>query len=170
MDLSCRSMDLSGVEESTPTTSTPIKSQTPASRLTCDQCGKTFKTKYGLNIHNMKHTGHYKHVCVICQQGFGQTKQFKSHVASHNKLTISNCNDCGKSFTGHSSLRRHMLVCGGNANSEFHCDICSVDFKTKEYLRAHQRGKHQEPKYMCESCGKAFAWRSSLAVHKKKCK
>jgi len=122
MDMSCLSMDLSGVEE--PMTCTPTKSKTPTSRFTCNQCGNMYKSKYGLNIHSMKHTGHYKHVCVICNKGFGLTKQFKSHVASHNKLTVSSCNDCGKSFIRvipQSSLRRHtcMLVCGEMLTQNF---------------------------------------------------
>ena len=119
----------------------------------------------------MKHTGHYKHLCAICSQGFGQNRQFKSHVASHNKLAVTKCDIRGKEFTGHSSLKRHTLVCGKrNISSKFFCDQCALEFKTKEYLRAHQRGKHQDPRYMCENCGKAFAWRSSLGAHKKKCK
>ena len=77
MHLSCLSMDFSSVEE--PTTSTPSKSKTPTSRFTCDQCGNTHKTKYKMNFHSMKHTGHYKHGCVICNQGFGQTKKFMLH-------------------------------------------------------------------------------------------
>lgn len=57
----------------------------------------------------------------------------------------------------------------------FRCEICGIDFKTKQYLqkhitksKLHQRRIEATDKYICV-CGKKYSHRQGLNVHKQKC-
>ena len=51
----------------------------------CRQCGKSYATRSGLYFHEATHTGQYKHTCFLCEKGFMQTNQYKTHLATHQK-------------------------------------------------------------------------------------
>ena len=135
------------------------KTSTQTSPYNCDQCGKTYKTHYSLTIHYKgQHSHDFKHVCPLCSKGYTQTKPFRAHMSSHNKLAWSKCLNCNKEFMGHSSLSRHKQTCGKEvAAGRFVCEVCAITFKSRQNLQAHNRGKHRDPLYQCDSCGKSFA-------------
>ena len=138
----------------------------------CDACGKHCKTNYGLRLHiKSKHERNFKHECSMCKKTFNQTVQYRYHCSTHLKVQIDKCPHCKDSFSSHGSLARHLKTCSSNKDSfqTFKCNQCSASFPHKNRLRYHQRGKHGEKRYTCEGCNKAFAWRSSLSVHRRHC-
>jgi len=61
----------------------------------CDQCGKTYKTKYGLTLHIKSiHQRIFKFQCQICQKGFSQSANYKGHLASHDTVLKLKCDQC----------------------------------------------------------------------------
>ena len=161
-------------DKSEPLTSTPEKSG--RQDFMCDQCAKRFKTRYRLNIHKKQHGGIFKHVCQVCTKGYNQTTQFRFHYARHQNFPSASCRFCKKTFTGHSSLQRHLSICSSNPdavttiNQELTCAECSQTFSSKDALSYHTKGKHGTARYVCDRCGKAYSWRSSLRAHKACCK
>jgi len=144
--------------------------QPPPDSLICDTCGKMYKTKYGLDLHNKnKHSLQYKHVCNVCQKGYNQKVQFRFHIASHAKLPLNKCRFCKVEFYSHGSLKRHLESCQGK-DHRFVCDVCQLTFTRRYQLVEHVRGKHEAPRYVCPyKCGKRFNWRSSVKHHSKIC-
>lgn len=158
-------------------TSTPMKGTDDTARLNeyiCDQCGKTYKSKYGLKIHRKtKHELTYKHLCQICGKGYNQTIQYRFHCSQHLEIVADKCRFCHTEFVAPGSLTRHLKICESNKSqtdkTSYTCDICQATFKYKQHLNCHVKGKHQPPRYECKECGKRFAWRSSLKAHRSRC-
>ena len=139
--------------------------------IVCHQCGKTFKSKYGIDIIHIKriHEMQFKHTCGLCGKGYNQTQQYRSHCSQHLKTSIQQCPDCKVEFFSHNSLRRHKQICTFNNERSpgYPCQMCAVVFPIKERLQEHIKGKHREPRYMCSKCGERYGWRSSLKAHMK---
>ena len=131
----------------------------------CDQCGKWYKSKFGLSLHiKNNHEQSFKHVCGICDKGYNQTVQYRFHCASHHKVCIDSCKFCKKRYSSHGSLRRHLQSCSSRSTDasttqDYKCDICGESFARKYSLTYHIKGKHQEPKYKCNGCNRNFACR-----------
>ena len=49
----------------------------------CEHCSKTFISKKGFKYHLSVHTGKYRFVCEICNQGFNNQTKYEMHVKSH---------------------------------------------------------------------------------------
>lgn len=162
-----------------PSTSTPAKktatdkTQPERQQYICVACGKTYLSKYGLNLHvKSKHENKFKHKCTMCDKQFNQTIQYRYHCSKHLNVSMDKCPHCPTIFTSHGSLKRHLKTCsmGSGTAEQYKCDLCHASFPHKYRLVYHQRGKHQPHRYRCQGCNKTFAWRSSLKVHTQCCK
>lgn len=81
----------------------------------CDDCGRSYRTKYGLTLHKKdKHTKEFKFKCSICDTGFNRLWDFRGHMNKH------------------------------NASYE-HCNICGITFQYKKSLAAHKKAQHSKP-------------------------
>ena len=114
----------------------------------CEDCGKTFKSKFGLSLHQKNiHLKVFKHICHVCGKGFNQTQQFRIHCIRHQGIPSGKCEFCKQTFTGHCSLTRHLVICSSNpkaTNEAKHiCEECQASYKTKDALRYHVKRKHE---------------------------
>ena len=151
-------------------TTEPVSSQGDMDRLVCQHCGKSFKSRCGLQDHiKDKHLKVFKYTCEVCSKGFNRLWNYKGHLNCHHKELREKC-DCGKQFQYKTSLIRHKKQCTHGREeipnpNPFECTLCGSTFKEKKTMKDHMRGAHGGKEYQCHVCGKLFSWRSSLSYH-----
>ncbi|XP_059619174.1 zinc finger protein 883-like [Phlebotomus argentipes] len=137
----------------------------------CDECGKTFKNKLGLQQHKVNsHTPKELHLykCPKCPRTFMHQQRFRTHSAVHAEQRNHICPECGKAFPTKGRLKAHVM----NMHQEvsYHvCEICAKMFKSKDCFLDHQRTHTGEKieKVPCPTCGKFFS-EKRLKVHMKR--
>ena len=72
-----------------------------------------------------------------------------------NQCSPYQCDQCEKSFTQSSHLRRHLYT--HNCVKLYQCSRCTKAFSTKQHLTAHMRIHTGEKPYQCNQCDKAFS-------------
>ena len=120
----------------------------------CSQCGKSYKTSYGLSLHTKNiHDLTFQYKCDTCQKGFNQMAHFRSHLSSHTKALGHKCGICKEYFCSSPSLKRHLLICSQKEADEkgrrnFTCDQCGSSFSANYSLMYHIRGANMLTKHM----------------------
>jgi len=75
------------------------------------------------------------------------------------------CDQCEKVFRKRTLMNQHRFkVHNIELDTEYSCGECGIKCATLPGLKAHQRG-HQEKKFLCGSCSKAFLVLSQLKEH-----
>ncbi|ELV13340.1 Zinc finger protein 174 [Tupaia chinensis] len=86
-----------------------------------------------------------------------------AHQPAHSAKKPYKCDDCGKSFTWNSELKRHKRVHTGER--PYTCGECGNCFGRQSTLKLHQRIHTGEKPYQCGQCGKSFRQSSNLHQH-----
>ncbi|XP_059619173.1 zinc finger protein 320-like [Phlebotomus argentipes] len=139
----------------------------------CQECGKNFKNKVGLQLHKVNsHTPQEKHIfkCSKCPRTFMNKHRLGNHSSTHLKDSEKKhiCLECGKAFPARANLRIHIRYV--HEEFSYHvCEICAKMFKNKESFVRHQKvhtGEKEET-FPCPICGKIFTERQ-LKIHIKR--
>ncbi|NXS04419.1 ZN282 protein, partial [Oxylabes madagascariensis] len=105
----------------------------------CTECGKRFRLKINLIIHQRSHAKEGPYECPVCEIGFSNKRHLDLHHSIHVKDRAfgAKCPYCKKFLSCSMSLQRH--------------------------LQTHAR----ERPYCCSSCNKCFTRSNHLLRHKK---
>ncbi|VDH94577.1 Hypothetical predicted protein [Mytilus galloprovincialis] len=90
-----------------------LPAKQPKWQISCAECGKTFRSKYGHTLHiKNKHNMDFKYLCSVCGQGFNQAIQYSHHCRRHqHQIKVDTCPLCKTEFMGLGSLKRHLETC-----------------------------------------------------------
>ncbi|XP_065390654.1 zinc finger protein 229 isoform X7 [Macaca fascicularis] len=131
----------------------------------CDICGKDFRYKSVLLIHQGVHTGRRPYKCEECGKAFGRSSNLLVHQRVHTGEKPYKCSECGKGFSYSSVLQVHQRLHTGE--KPYICSECGKGFCVKYALLKHQHVHSGEKPYTCVECGKGFSCSSNLSSHQK---
>ncbi|KAL6254890.1 hypothetical protein P5V15_014232 [Pogonomyrmex californicus] len=85
----------------------PRRSNKNDSKIRCDYCSKTFKTKWTLSSHVAAHEGRFQFDCGQCGKKFVRKSHYEGHMRSHEAARPYTCEQCGKTFKELKHRREH---------------------------------------------------------------
>ncbi|XP_044736179.1 zinc finger protein 26-like [Chrysoperla carnea] len=142
----------------------------------CDLCGRTFKKRSHLKVHQKTHIGpknnepDRRELCYLCGK-FIIPKCLSYHLSTHKKLQEKyTCKICGRNYATKNILQKHVKKKHTDAvNIRFYCDICNKDYVSRGSLKIHKSFVHSEQrnekKHCCPLCDKKYKLTSHMKAH-----
>ncbi|XP_047445920.1 zinc finger protein 34-like isoform X2 [Mugil cephalus] len=159
----CRDTSHSNNVDNSPMSESQSDTDTDKKSVTCDICGKTFKTNFNMRVHRRSHTGERPYCCETCGKSFRRTDNLSVHMRIHTGEHLYFCDICGKGFRWKSHLNAHMRTHTGE--KPYLCKVCGKRYSALSSIRNHMRIHSGERPYCCETCGKSFSQGSHLTAH-----
>lgn len=133
----------------------------------CPICNKLLKSRFCLKTHLKFHDGRvFK--CTVCQKSYSLRSSLESHVRKYPPNVVFPCNNCSKKYHTKTDVVVHQAR---DHVDSFTCFYCNSTFSKLQELTlhvlVHTATLETPPKYQCEFCGRVFAGRQTLNVHRK---
>ncbi|CAG0888162.1 unnamed protein product [Darwinula stevensoni] len=135
------------------------------SHLESPVCGPSFKVKYALERHLLRHERKQRFECGTCGRMFPKENELRRHEVCHSEEKPFKCEECGKKFKRKSTLVLHHTI--HSEVKPFECEFCKKSFKRKIELQYHHSTHSAEKPFACDTCGKAFKQKGHLWHHRK---
>lgn len=81
-------------------------------------------------------------------------------------VPISNCPDCGKSYTNKFNMKRHYALAHLHVR-KFVCEVCGRSLSSKQNYKEHAYTHTGEKPFKCPDCGVRYRQSSQLSVHRR---
>ena len=104
--------------------------------------------------------------CPQCEKSFSGQSSLSRHIKTHSNEKPFKCEPCNKVFSRLSSLKRHQ----GSHSGErpFKCTVCGWTFLQNSDLKIHERTHTGEKPFPCDRCERAFGCKKRLKAHYRK--
>jgi len=141
---------------------------------TCDNCGKTLKTKKLLNRHELLHQE--CNICDYCNKRFSREKNLKKHLLhahdkyeNRDKIKLAKFESCNEGEKIQNKLEK---------STKFSCQECgkmlSSKFRLNLHMKLHLKSKTldntvKNKLFPCKDCGKSISSKANLKRHMISC-
>ena len=140
----------------------------------CSWCGKQFKSKASLEVHEMKvHLGEdLKKACEVCGQVVSKMKEhmLRKHPENLDNKQVTNfpCPQCDYTTRIKSTLKQHIFNIHTERNLS--CDKCEYKTAIKSQLNQHKKKVHWVANIPCkfDGCSRKFVQECDLKDHIKR--
>ncbi|CAM4525859.1 unnamed protein product [Caretta caretta] len=165
-----------------------LQSPAAARLFVCAECGKSFRSRQHLTLHQRDHAGagacllQPKHgprphpgaqaggkpyQCSECERSFCHKSSLRKHHLAHTGERPYTCAECRKSFKQRVSLVLHQRIHSGKSEGSFICTQCGRYFSHHSNLTRHLRIHTGERPYKCTECEKSFTRNQYLVEHRR---
>ncbi|KAM8932518.1 zinc finger protein 777 [Lycaon pictus] len=139
--------------------------------FTCMECGKSFRLKINLIIHQRNHIKEGPYECAECEISFRHKQQLTLHQRIHRVRGGYASPDRGPGFAPKHTLKPRPKSpssgSGGGGPKPYKCPECDSSFSHKSSLTKHQITHTGERPYTCPECKKSFRLHISLVIHQR---
>ncbi|XP_037824407.1 zinc finger protein 16-like [Lucilia sericata] len=147
----------------------------PQKIIICDKCGKTYKNKSGLKLHNRREHSDEANAekipaeCPICKKWYTSKLRVQDHIRNiHTNTDIEHrCNTCGFVSTTARALKKHILY-NHRLERKHKCTLCEKAFKKASTLMEHRATHTGEPLYACPNCDQTFKSKANMFHHRRR--
>lgn len=136
-----------------------------STNYSCMFCHKVFKCEFLLKEHEKRHRIHYPFGCNECNKTFGSKFRLNNHIEIyHKRYRIMQCGICASSFNMKPSLHT-ISIAKFEEKNRLKCNICRKHFVNTLDFTNHLDCHRNYPNYKCRVCKKKFFQRRYLIKH-----
>ncbi|KAG8145276.1 putative Zinc finger protein [Naja naja] len=141
----------------------------------CTECGMEFSQIHHLKQHSLTHKvgrPHWGHMgtqqpppppTALPGPSRGSEPGHGGHFCLFQGVKEFKCEVCGREFTLHANMKRHMLI--HTSVRPYQCHICFKTFVQKQTLKTHMIVHSPVKPFKCKVCGKSFNRMYNLLGH-----
>ncbi|XP_044768998.1 zinc finger protein 564-like [Neomonachus schauinslandi] len=121
----------------------------------CKECGKSFKHRQSIRMHERTHTGQRPYECKQCGKAFSSLRSFRIHERIHSAKKPKECTKCGKTFSYSSNLCKHER--SHNGEKPYECKENEKALHSFTKFRRYMIKQNEDGFYKYKECEKAVS-------------